>query len=554
MRGRRRIGGAPICFRPHALPAMIRRCRISRHAGRLRAALRRPWAGLRRRAGRGLLPALVAAMLAGLPGLPGLPAPGAGSASAAAPAERPLRLGIHHPRPRLCLADEPSQRDLRVLRLVFGVARVPGQRLDWPWFYRAQPWPRQDPQAIDVALDSDALWGLPSYRLVGGHPKFPQAGAADRLGPWQDWVRARVRSARPAELSSLSQLRGPLPGLDPFFPSRLAGSRVLPFEMGRNGARPEDLCRRWPAGVSLLPESEGSAYELISARGTRAPGGGPFHLTAYRERRDLWRDYFGGRLDALLLEGADFDGELERFRASQLGEWGVLLGTQQIVLRFRPELARRLGREGRLALSLALPRAQLARVDGPGRFAPVTAFLAPVQAPGEQEPAEALAWDTLSARRMWLDARHELPELRFVTMEHPLLERLASRIQAQWNKTLNLTLRLQLLTVDQFYRLIDAGEADLSLEVMELDDGSLQDLWSEALQRLDAPLDGTPAGWEAALRKGLPYLPVLGNTQSVLLRPEAPPGLLQRVCPGCVPAASPRRLLSEPQQQESPEG
>ncbi len=495
---------------------------------------------------RAVLTVVLMALLGALP-------PGARRA-AAAPPERPLRLGIHQPRPRLCLADEPSQRDLRVLRLVFGVARVPEQRLDWPWFYRAQPWPRYDPQGMNVALDSAALWSLPIYRLEGGHPKFPQADAVDRLGAWQEWLRSRVRGARPAEPSSLAQLRGPLPALDPFFPSRLAGSRVLPFEMGRNGLQPEDLCRRWPAGVSLLPESEGYAYELISSRGTGGPGGGPFHLYAYRERRDLWRDYFRGRLDALLLEGPDFDGELERYHASQLGEWGVVLGTQQLVLRFRPDVARRLGREGRLALSLALPRAQLARVDGPGRFAPVTAFLAPVQAPGAEEPAEALAWDTLTARRMWLDAKHDLPELRLVTMEHPLLEKLASRIQAQWNKTLNLTLRLQLLTVDQFYRLIDAGEADVSLEVMDLDDGSLQDLWTDTLRGLDAPLGGKPAGWEAALRKGLPYLPVLGNTQSVLLRPDAPPGLLQQVCPGCVPAPSPRRLMPEPQQQENPEG
>jgi hypothetical protein len=479
----------------------------------------------------------------------------AGGTGTVQAAERPLRLGVFHPRPRLCLADEPSQRDLRVLRLAFGVARVPAERLDWPWFYRAWPWPRHDPQRLEVALDSEALWGRPLYRLLGGHPKFPEADSMDRLAAWRGWVRSRVSGVGPAELTSLAQLRGPLPEQDPFFASRFAGSRVLPFEMGRNGTGVEDLCRRWPAGVSLLPPSEGYAYELASSRERPGPGGAAFHLYAYRDRHELWRDYFRGRLDALLLEGADFDGELERYRASQLGSWGVLQGTQQIVLRFRPQLARQLGRGGRLALSLALPRAQLARVDGPGRFSGATAFLAPVTAPGALEPAEALAWDTLSARRMWLESKHELPELRLATMDHPLLEKLAGRIQAQWNKTLNLTLRLQVLTVDQFYRLLDAGEADVSLEVVDLDDGSLQDLWMESLSALDAPLGGKHAAWEEALRKGLPYVPVLGNTQAVLLRPDAPAGLLERVCPGCVPSGSPRRLQSEPQPPEdNPEG
>jgi hypothetical protein len=223
------------------------------------------------------------------------------------------------------------------------------------------------------------------------------------------------------------------------------------------------------------------------------------------------------------------------------------------VLRLRPELAARLGRAGRLALSLALPRRQLAQVDGPGRFAEGVTFLGPVDAP--DAPAdEALGWDTLRARRLWLDAKLELPELHMAVLDHPVLDRLASRMQAQWKKTLNLDVRVQTLSVDEFYRAIETGQTELSLDVMDLDDGSLQQLWLDTLQSLRAPLTEAHARWEAALAADLPYLPILVNIHPVLLRPGAPPELLPRVCPGCVPSPSPRRLAPEPQEQENPQG
>ncbi|HEX9843006.1 MAG TPA: hypothetical protein VGC20_09665 [bacterium] len=492
-----------------------------------------------------LLLALLGAALA-------LPAARAWAQSAG---ERPVRLGVNHARPHLCLADEPSQRDLRVLRLAWGLLGEPGERLDWPWFYRVQPWPHAEPLRMEVALDTEALWRELPVRLLGAQPDLPNGAGVDRLAAWRDWAVTQLPGARPNALLSVAQLIAPLPTQDPFFASRLAGSRLLPFDLGRNGVRPQDLCRRWPAGVTLQPPGPEYAYELVSVRGG---AGAPFHLYAYRERRELWRDYFRGRLDALLLETTDLDGELERYRASQLGDWGVLVGTQQVVLRFRPALASQLGREGRLALSLALPRERLAQVDGPGRFAPAMAFLAPVQAPGALEPAAELAAelasDTLQARRLWLQAQRKLPELRLVTLDHPVLERLAGRMQAQWNKTLNLTLRVLVVPADQFYRALERGDGDLFVDVADLDDGSLQDLWLDALRELRAPLGGGPARWEAALRKGLPYLPVLGSVHTVLLRPNAPPGLLERVCPGCVPAPPPRRLAPEPTEQTEPQG
>jgi hypothetical protein len=494
--------------------------------------------------------------------------------------ERPVRLGIHHARPRLCLGDEPSQRDLRVLRKAYGVLQVPEERLAWPWFYRTEPSGPTALPGVRVRLDSEALWQQPLVRLLGRHPKLPAqarpgggppappgaAGPRDQLAAWEDWVARHLPGTHPAALESVVQFVAPAPAEDPFFPSRLAGSRLWPFALPRNGIRPEEQCRDWPAGIALRAAEEPLAYALTAAGPAAGLPGAPFRLHAYRDLRALWRDYFWGRLDAILLEGEDYDGPLARYRASQLGPWGALPGTQQLVLRLRPELGATLGRAGRLALSLALSRDRLAETDGPGRFVAATHFLAPLlplnAPPPAGEAADPLAWDTLRARRVWLEARQgtprELPELTLAVLEHPVLERIARRVQAQWSRTLNLSLRVQPLSADQFHRAIAAGRVDLYLDVVDLDDGSLQDLWLESLRSLRAlegpAAPGSPPAWETALRKHLPYLPLLGNLHAVLLRREAPPELLPRVCPGCVPVESPRRPAPEPTEREEPRG
>lgn len=480
------------------------------------------------------------------------PGPVRGAPAKARPASlRPVRLGILQPRPHLCLADEPSQRDLRVLRLAFGVGRRPGRRLDWPWFYRHLPWPPKDPRGLVAQLDTQALWGQPRVRVLGAQPDLPGLGV-DRLAAWRGWVLAHLPGATPSPMASLGAFEAPLAAQAPFFASRLAGSRLLPFTLGDSARQPLDLCRRWPQGVTWLPGDDVTTYRL---RNDNPAAGGPLRLTGYRREGVLWRDYFRGRLDALLLQGPDFDGQLGRYRASQLGLWGTVLGTQQIVLRLRPDVARTLGPDGRLALSLALPRAQLAQVDGPGRFAGAASFLGPVQAAGVLKPASELAWNTLQARRLWLQRERKLPRLRMAVLDDPVLQRLATLMQAQWLKTLNLSVRVQVLPVDEFARQSGAPAADFRLDVVDLDDGSLQDLWRQALDALHAPLGGTPQQWEAALRGALPFLPLLDNVHPVLVRPGAPAGLLQRVCPGCVPASSPRHLAPEPRAPAvNPEG
>ena len=473
------------------------------------------------------------------------------SAPAPSAPEPAPRLGIYHASPRLCLGDEPSQRDLRVLRLAFGLARSPAQRMSWPWYFRAQPTHLEPQGRVLLALDTVALWNLSPYRLLGVHPDFPINEVRDRLALWREQVIVRVPSLVSASFLSIAQLEGPSPLQDPFLPSRLAQSRLLPFTAGLNGAAAGSACRHWPSGVILEPGTKRLAYRL---RRGQAKGGGPFLLSAYRTRPAMWRDYLRGRLDALLLEGDDFQSALRRLRSEQLGTWGELAGTQQLLLRPAPALAGRLSIEQRQALSMSLPRGSLAQLDKQGRFAPVRAFLAPVLQTGQVEDTPLLRRDSLSARRLWLKSESRPDQLRLAVLAHPFLERLAQRVREQWRKTLNLTLEVEVLTVDQFYRVIEQGEADMALEVADLDNGSLQDLWLAALRAAGASLDHGPPQWEAALRNGLPYLPLIGNVHHVLLRRHPPPGLLQRVCPGCRETARPRRLAPKAVERLNPQG
>ena len=80
------------------------------------------------------------------------------------------------------------------------------------------------------------------------------------------------------------------------------------------------------------------------------------------------------------------------------------------------------------------------------------------------------------------------------------------------------------------------------LDVVDLDDGSLQDLWSAALagdrprqarSSADAPAPEDLSRWEARLARQLPYAPLLTRVQPCAARGEAGSGLVQRICPAC---------------------
>jgi hypothetical protein len=272
----------------------------------------------------------------------------------------------------------------------------------------------------------------------------------------------------------------------------------------------------------------------------------------------LWRDYHWGRLDALLLEGPDLGPKVSRYRASQLGAWAVSRGGQQIVLRLHPKLKERVGSDGRLALSLALGRKKLGGLEGPGWFGGSTSFLAPIMTNVENDESgreSPLRYDTLRARRLWLSREREIPaELRLSVLQHPWLERLARAVGEHWRRTLNLKIRVEALPPDLFYRMGTASEPELRMEVVDLDDGSLQDLWQESLGEVRAGFTNSPSQWEALLRENLPYLPLVANLHYVLLKKKAKRDLLPGICPDCRRIRPPLKLAPEYRPRIDPQG
>ena len=72
----------------------------------------------------------------------------------------------------------------------------------------------------------------------------------------------------------------------------------------------------------------------------------------------------------------------------------------------------------------------------------------------------------------------------------------------------------------------------MALTVVDLDDGSLQDLWRDALE--DQPASSAPLpGWEARLRETLPYLPLLHNEHFLLAGTARAYARAAAMCPAC---------------------
>jgi hypothetical protein len=91
-----------------------------------------------------------------------------------------------------------------------------------------------------------------------------------------------------------------------------------------------------------------------------------------------------------------------------------------------------------------------------------------------------------------------------------------------------------------------AGRHDLYLTVVDLNDGSLQNLWARALPPealalgpnalLGKDAEKRLAAWEAALLESLPYLPVLENLHWAVSQESAP---IRAICPACIVPVSP---------------
>ncbi len=449
------------------------------------------------------------------PAEPDLPPP----PPVAAPEGRALRLGIVHAQPRLCAGQEPAQRDLRVLRLAFGLNRTPPQRLDWPWYLG--PVAATGGGRNDIALRSPALWDK-AWPALAGTDARPGPAAA-----WRQAVLEHVPGLVPAPSATGAAFR--VRDGDPLLPSRLGGSEWLP-DYADLSEEALPICRHWPVGVDYRPSEGRVTYVLRRASPGRAPA---FVLTGYRQSSALWADYSAGRLDAALIEGADLGPE-----AVLRGQaWGQEVGTQQIVVRVQDALAKSLAPEARWLLSEAVNRLELAQMAPRGSFRPARAFMEPVLALPRAADAGAFPWDSRDARRRWLEQPRDVLRLRMVALSHPFLEPLAQRLVGQWQKSLELPAVAQGVEADQLWRDWARGSIDLMLDVVDLDDGSLQDLWRDSLGRALTAKDAGPATWEAELRTTLPYLPLLTNLHWVVS--PGGPSVVQQICPGCTIGGAP---------------
>jgi hypothetical protein len=457
--------------------------------------------------------ALAAGLRAGPPALAQVPMAGAVPAAESA---HTLRIGIVHPQPHLCRGQEPAQRDLRVLRLAFGLQRTLAQRLDWPWYLVPVT-----PGARDLALDTQQLWSQPWPTMIGtpGHPGW--------IASWQNAVVANIPGVELPPPATGAALRVDDP--HPLLASRFAGHEWTPdYAEATPGAEP--FCRHWPTGVEFKP---GSGRETYTLRRQRSARGAAFVLIGYRQSGSLWADYAGGRLDAALIEGSDLGGDA--VIGGQV--WGMEVGTQQLVLRFHPTVAKSLPAESRELLSQAINRTELAQLAPRGMFRPARAFAESLMASRNIPETELFQWDSRVSRQLWLEKPHDVPRLRVGALNQPFLESVAQRLAGQWQKSLELPAVPQSFEVDQLWRDWNRGAAELMLDVVDLDDGSLQDLWSESLGSALRAKDAGPDTWEAQLRKTLPYLPLLTHVNWVVSNSGA--GVITQLCPGCVIGGAP---------------
>jgi hypothetical protein len=473
-----------------------------------------------------LLTSFIVLAVAGLSGAPGADAQAPGAAEL--PAEAVLRLGMLHPFPHVCIGQEALQRDVRVLRLAYGVGLGPAQRMAWPWFLHAQ--------AAQVVVAAAELWPAPG---VPG----ASAGSADAtLDRWLEQAAAKLPGVQvPQEPVSLpfSEARPPIFSIqsaDPWLASRFQGSAVLPFREEFGVANP---CRGWPAGIEYLPgrgATEGGRVRYVLRR-RAAPGTPGFSLYGFGSAQALWADFASGKLDVALADSDSLQQEPPPAR------WAAFAGTQQVILRWSPRLLSALAPEDRRALSLATNRPALAGAAGRGAFRAARAFFDPLL-PESRAPGATLGWDSRVARQAWLahGGAGPVQRMRLAVLSHPLLEAIARRLAGQWQATLGIAAVVERVDADRLLQAWNAGGYDALVDVVDLDDGSLQDLWSAELPGVrprqgrspgDPPGAEDVAAWEQRLDRELPYLPLLTHLQVVAARVDAAPDLLRRLCPAC---------------------
>jgi hypothetical protein len=403
-----------------------------------------------------------------------------------------------------------------VLRLAFGLERAPARRLDWPWFLTPAAAGRDS-----LAFHSDGLWGRPWQDFV------PAPGTESPLRPWRSGVLTHLEGFAPVPWQSGAVLRVSEP--DPFLPSRLSGMEWLP-DFLLPGEDPGAHCRRWPVSVAYRPGTGRETYTLTKAAGAGTPG---WTLTGFRQFPVLWAELAAGHLDAALVEGGDIPEETPGGL-----RWYAVPGAQQIILRVRTAAAEVLDPQARVVLSQAVNREELAQTAPKGSFRAPRAFLEPVLPPERVHESVLFQFDPLAARQKWLALRLPERRLRLVSLAHPFLEPLALRLAGQWQKSLELAVVPESVDSDRLWRVWQSEEFDLMLDVVDLDDGSLNDLWRDALEDHFTGKDANPAGWERVLQDTMPYFPILSNVHWLVTRPGQD-ALAAQVCPGCVRVQAP---------------
>ncbi|MDH5751800.1 MAG: hypothetical protein OEZ59_05220, partial [Deltaproteobacteria bacterium] len=328
-----------------------------------------------------------------------------------------------------------------------------------------------------------------------------------------------------------------------------------------------DKCRDWPRGVEVITGSGRTGYRLR----VFTPGRQPLQIDAYVSWDALWEDLQGGKLDGVLAAEHDVREApswtritRSRGRGSDAAHavWLQMPGGQQIVVRL--DRAEKLNPQSRRALSLAAPRQALVNLPGPGAFVPTEMFLAPLL--NVTPAAPGLETDALEARKLWLGAwggeenpsGEPVPEsgpapesgiapesLQLLLPENPYLERLASLLADRWRRSLNLGLEIHPLGMTMFAERAAGAVSSLVLDVVDLDDGSLQDLWEKSLAGY-APGAGAPVtleNLELSLRERMPYVPLLRNVHYLVLPREGGKSRsTEDICPGCLPVPPPSPL------------
>lgn len=487
---------------------------------------------------------------------------------------RLVRLGIYHSRPALCAGMEPAQRDLRVIRLAWGVGNGPRQWTTSPWFYQMafpkskmkgqRGKPRPDATDPELTLDTKRLWGTWGATRAVGWPDFPSEDNHDPLLAWRQGVLKGWAGLKGAGVPSMNRFSLRPVHADQYptwmLPSRLSGSRWLPY-MKAPATSKSGGCHSWPNGVTFSGKENSGGYRM---KNHRAGLNSSFEMNAFASRSDLWRAFANGRLDALLLEGEDLSQLPANLLRSQKFKWFRQMGGLQVVLRLGKDALQKLKIEARRALFQALPRTQVHQLAGKDRFTNPKHYLGPLL-PMTLPPNVALQGNSFEARRGWFNARNGVEKLTLVAPDFPFAQKLALLIQNRLQRSLNLSLSIRLLPFDQFAKAAQSEKAQLVLEVLDLDDGSLQAAWAKVLAMQKSGSAPRAMGGDSASRSAAPeplpngawasekklldvdqrlgragvMMPLLQSHHLWLLpdkaRAKARKGWLKELCPGCAP-------------------